>query len=109
MNQTVKFKNSGFCQFLDEIGEDFEYIDEVKLEEKQRSKLKKHFLTVFVILIAYLAKEVLYLGCALCFMLEILREAAQKSVMTYIVCRIKSIKSVYLFFYSKKLFYCQHQ
>lgn len=102
MNQAVKFKNSGFCKFLEEIGEEFEYLDEASCEKKEESFVFKYFWVLAGVLLAYLVKELILVGCVGCFVFEVLREGIQKGIFLCVKQELKLSKEYFLVFYSEK-------
>lgn len=102
MNQVVKFKNSGYCKFLEEIGEDFDYLNEEKSEKKPASQHKTYSVLVLLSVLTYLFKDLLLACCVLIFISELFRELLKFLSLAYIEFSLSKIKSFYSFLHSEK-------
>lgn len=102
MNQVVKFKTSGYCKFLEEIGEDFDCLNEEKSEKGLERQYKTYLVLVLLPVLAYLSKDLLLAFCVLAFFFESLRELMKFLSLAYVAFALNKIKTYYLFLYSEK-------
>ena len=102
MNQAVKFKNSGFCTFLEEIGEDFECLEEVSKEGTEGRSGFWYFWVLLGLIVGYLVKDLVLVGCLAIFVGEVVREGAQKGLVWWVKKELALGKRYFLSFYQEK-------